>query len=289
MNIAVVGDVHGHLALMYAVLGRWQSETGQSIDLILQCGDMGAFLSTSPLDNATRRWSENDPEELGFAEFAGAAAPKTLLDSRPPLVFIPGNHEDFEFLEQCERASLVDEAVYRVSEDGRISALKTGRIWTFEAAGERLRIAGLSGVANRTHKKGRHPRYHLADEEALRLSGEGAGAIDLMISHDAPDGLIAEDYRGMAGSAAIRLAIEETHPRLAFFAHYDQLGEWEIGPTHVFGLGKCSYVPAGRWPVAPGGIILVRWGEGSANVERLSAEWLDKATRFNWRHWGTPK
>ena len=34
-RIAVGGDVHGHLALFYAILGRWQRESGQLIDFIL--------------------------------------------------------------------------------------------------------------------------------------------------------------------------------------------------------------------------------------------------------------
>jgi predicted phosphodiesterase len=59
MNIAVVGDVHGHLALMYAILGRWQQESGRRIDLILQLGDMGAahqfFLTVAP---PTMRFAE---------------------------------------------------------------------------------------------------------------------------------------------------------------------------------------------------------------------------------------
>jgi hypothetical protein len=270
---------------MYAILGRWQKESAQHIDLILQCGDMGAFISTSHLDNATRRWSENDPEELGFDEFACATPPRTLLDPRPPLVFIPGNHEDFDYLEECERQTSTSEAIYPVSQDGRISGLKSGHIWTFAAGDDGVRVAGISGVAGRAHKKGRHPLYHLSEEDALRLAGRGPDAIDIIISHDAPDGLVPEDYRGMAGSTALRLAIEETRPRLAFFAHYDRVGEWQIGPTRVFGLGKCGYVPSGRWPVARGGIAIANWGEGSANVERVSAQWLDEATRFNWRHW----
>src|SRR5262249_21228997 len=130
MNIAVVGDVHGHLALMYAILGNWQIETNRKIDLILQCGDMGAFVPTSRLDRATIRRKDDDPEELGFGEFAGASPPATLLDPRPPLVFIPGNHEDFHFLEERDRATPPSEAVYPVSDDRKIMALRSGRIWT---------------------------------------------------------------------------------------------------------------------------------------------------------------
>jgi hypothetical protein len=286
MNIAVVGDVHGHLALMYAILGRWQQESGRTIDLILQLGDLGAFAPDSELDQATRRWSESDPEELGFAEFAGSSPPATLLDPRPLLVFIPGNHEDFDFLENCERATSEDEALYSVSQDGRIYALKSGRIWTFEAGDGEVRVAGVSGVAGRAHKKGRHPRYHLLDDDALRLAAAGPGELDILISHDGPEGLIAQDYRGMAGSSALRFVIEEMHPRLAFFAHYDQVGEWQIGPTQVYGMGKCGYVPAGRWPAAQDGIAIVNWGPEAKCVQRVRSGWLERTTRYNWRHWG---
>ncbi|MGQ0702351.1 MAG: metallophosphoesterase, partial [Gemmatimonadales bacterium] len=105
MRIAVVGDVHGHLALLYAILGRWRRETGKPIHLILQVGDLGAFDPGSRLDRATQRHAQSDPEELGFGEFAGPNPPATLLDPRPPLVFIPGNHEDFELLDRCEAAA----------------------------------------------------------------------------------------------------------------------------------------------------------------------------------------
>src|SRR5438128_242316 len=181
MNIAIVGDVHGHVALMYAILGKWQIESNRKIDLILQCGDMGAFLPTSQLDRATIRRKDDDPEELGFAEFAGSDPPETLLDPRPTLGFIPGNHEDFLFLEERDRATPASDAVYPVSEDGKIMALRSARIWTVCEGAERLRVAGISGIAGGSHKKSRHPRYHLSDDDALELASAAPGTIDILI------------------------------------------------------------------------------------------------------------
>ena len=160
MRIAVVGDVHGHLALLYAILGRWQRETGHSIHLILQVGDLGAFGPDSVLDRATVRHAQGDPEELGFAEFARADPPATLLDPRPPLVFIPGNHEDFELLDHREAAA-PNTAVYPITDDGLILGLKSGRIWRFDHDGSGIRVAGVSGVAGRGHKKPMHGRVNL--------------------------------------------------------------------------------------------------------------------------------
>ena len=288
MNIAIVGDVHGHLELMYAVLGRWQEESGRPIHLILQCGDMGAFVPGSQLDRATRRWSEQDPEELGFGQFAGDKVPRTLLDPRPALVFIPGNHEDFAMLDQREKQARPDQATYSVSNDGKIHALRSGRIWTFTMGDEEVRVAGISGIARGPNKKGRHPRYYLSENEAMQLAQAGPGSIDILISHDGPAGLFGPDYRGMAGSDALRIVIEETSPKLAFFAHYDRVGEWGIGTTRVVGLGKCGYVPSGRWALAQGGLMVVRWKRGSVDIERPASDWLLTEARHTWRRWGSP-
>ena len=287
MNIAAVGDVHGHLALMYGVLGRWQNESGRRIDLILQLGDLGAFLPGSQLDQATKKFSQRDPEELGFAEFAGPAPPPTLLDPRPPLVFIPGNHEDFHYLEECERSAASAEVTYPVSQDRKIQAMRSGRIFNFSSGGDCVRVGGVGGVDNRPAKKGKHPRLHLREEDALGLAESGPGAFDILISHDCPYGLWSHNGE-VAGSPSLRLLIEEVRPPLAFFAHYDRVGEWKIGATEVFGMGGCKYLPWGDWPLSPDGIAIVRWERGSPLVERLRPAWLQQSTRYNWRHWGRP-
>lgn len=44
MNIAVFADVHGRILLAFKLCARWEKETGEQIDLILQAGDMGGVL-----------------------------------------------------------------------------------------------------------------------------------------------------------------------------------------------------------------------------------------------------
>jgi hypothetical protein len=278
--------VHGHLALLYAILGRWQRESGQRIALILQVGDLGCFPRPA-LDQATRRHAERDPEELGFAEFAGERPPATLLDPRPPLVFIPGNHEDFDFLQECEASGDPSASVYPVSRDGRIMALRSGHIWpsTPESPSSPLRIAGVSGVAHRRHKRHLHPRLHLRDEEALALAERGRGSVDILISHERPAGTEGAFRHDLGGSEALRLLIEATEPRLAFFGHYDRAGEWSVGDTRVIGLGGCGYERWGAWRVKRDGIAMVEWTGESAAVERLGPEWLVGATRDEWKRW----
>ncbi|GCE21451.1 hypothetical protein [Dictyobacter kobayashii] len=45
MNIAVFADLHGRLLLAFQLCARWQRETGEHIDLILQAGDLGRSLT----------------------------------------------------------------------------------------------------------------------------------------------------------------------------------------------------------------------------------------------------
>lgn len=285
MRIAIVGDVHGHLALLYAILGRWRREAGNAVDLILQVGDLGAFGAASPVDQATRRHAAIDPEELGFAEFEGANPPRTLLDPRPPLVFIPGNHEDFELLARCEIGVSWTDAVYPVTRDGTILALKSGRIWSFDHPDGALRLGGVSGVAGRPARPGRHPRMYLDDEEALHLGGFGPGAVDIVITHDRPASVRGGFRHDLGGSEALQLMLESLQPRIACFGHYDQPGEWAVGPTRVFGLAGAGYKGRGTGTVNRHCILMVEWYHGQMSVEWLEPAWLRSARPGDWRRW----
>jgi hypothetical protein len=66
MNIAVFADLHGRIRLCFMLCERWERESGEKIDLVLQAGDLGAFPDMSRLDKATIRHAEKDPTELGF-------------------------------------------------------------------------------------------------------------------------------------------------------------------------------------------------------------------------------
>jgi hypothetical protein len=284
MRIAIAGDVHGHLSLLYAILGRWQRESRKPIDLILQVGDLGAFGAESTLDQATRRRAEIDPEELGFAQFESPTPPRTLLDPRPPLVFIPGNHEDFGLLAR-RAAAAAHGGKYPVSADRSIAALVSGRIWTFQAGEAQVRIAGISGVAGRPARPHRHPRMHLDDEEALLLGEHGADAVDIVITHERPASVKGGFRHDLGGSEALQLMLESLRPRLACFGHYDHPGEWAIGPTRVFGLASVGYKGRGTGTVNRRCILLVEWRADRVSTEWLEPPWLPGARPGDWRRW----
>src|SRR6185437_8365323 len=140
LNLAMLGDIHGHLTLAFRLLRRWERETGRRIDLALQVGDLGAFPPPFRLDKATRRFAEKDPEELGFGDYyrGGPDAREVFGDADDArridadLVFIKGNHEDFLFL--ADRASGAHEPV-PFDAFGRIRYLPSGARWTFARRG----------------------------------------------------------------------------------------------------------------------------------------------------------
>jgi hypothetical protein len=284
MRIAVVGDVHGHLALLYAILGRWQRETERPIHLILQVGDLGAFARRSLLDRATQRRVQADPEELGFKEFAGERPPGTLMDPRPPLVFIPGNHEDHDYLERMEAAAAFS-LVYPVSQDGKILGLRSGRVWQWSHQGRTIRIGGVSGIAGRSTRRSYHPRVHLAEADAQRLRELGPGGLDLFISHERPSAIPGPLRHDLGGSEALTRLLEVSQAKLAFFGHYDQAGEWPIGHTRVIGLTGCGYEQRGAGPVKRRGIVVVDWKDAGPEVEWVEPDWLAGTRLGEWRHW----
>ncbi len=66
MKIALFSDIHGKFLLPFKLVDLYQQETGNRIDLILQCGDMGAYPSLENMDKATLKHAKYDRDEFGF-------------------------------------------------------------------------------------------------------------------------------------------------------------------------------------------------------------------------------
>ncbi len=216
LRLAILGDVHGHLTLGFRVLRRWQDETGHTLDVILQVGDLGAFPPPFRLDDATRRFAERDPDELGFAHYheGGAEAAEIFGPDALParalaaqMWFIKGNHEDFEFLVEVAAAR-------RRAGAGRPAQraslhIPGGRVVKLARRDRTLRIAALGGIAD-DGKPGRDPvsvHYTATEVRALRR----AMLIDVLLSthettRDGPRGdrRPASEVRG--GRVAERVA-----------------------------------------------------------------------------------
>ena len=144
MNIAVFADIHGRLLLCLKICARWQRETGEKLDLILQAGDLGTFPDPTKLDRATLRHASHDPTELGFSQYftrPNSTVEQVLGELEGcNFVYVRGNHEDHDWLDSLEQQAT--HPIFAVDCYNRIFCLKTGVIYDFKKGNESLRIMG---------------------------------------------------------------------------------------------------------------------------------------------------
>jgi len=290
LHLAVLGDVHGHLTLAFRILRRWERETGCSIDLVLQVGDLGAFPPPFRLDKATRRFAATDPDELGFADYhkGGPDAEEVFGDGNDArrfdadLVFIKGNHEDFEFL--ADMANGAHEPV-PVDAFGRILYLPSGARWTFTRRGISLSIGALGGIADGEGPGASavSPFYTAAEVRHLRANG---AMLDVFLSHEPPLGAgeaLHPKYAN-AGSPEVCAFLREVGVRYHFCGHYHEPGGRLPAPEGTYSYELHAVGFAHRAKLNPGCFGILRWASPVDHDFALVDEpWLAEYTRWTYR------
>jgi Icc-related predicted phosphoesterase len=289
LHIAVLGDLHGHFTLAYRVLKRWEREHARTLDLILQVGDLGAFPPPFRLDKATKRFAEHDPDELGFAVYyAGEPEAEEVLgdeasDERriaADMVFIKGNHEDFEFLAEHAGSEPVEVDVF-----GKIKYLAGGGRFTFERDEHALTIGALGGIADGLGGPGLSEVSENYTRKEIRKLRKG-GKLDVLLSHEPPFGAAAciHPRFAEAGSPDVLALLRELDPSFHFCGHYHEPGcELELqGRTRSFQLNAVSFLKPAR--LNPGCIGILRWaGRSAVDFTLLAEPWLREYTRHTFR------
>jgi hypothetical protein len=291
LHLAVLGDVHGHLTLASRVLRRWERETGHRIDLALQVGDLGAFPPPIRLDSATKRFAEKDPDELGFADYyeGGPDAEEVFGDEADDarrfdadMVFIRGNHEDFEFL--AEVAGGAREPVH-VDAFERIRYLPSGSRWTLTRRGISLTVGALGGIADEDGpgSSAVSPLYTAAEVRHLRADG---GRLDVLLSHEPPRGAAVHIHPKYAdaGSPEVHSLLHEVGADYHFCGHYHEPGAQLTAPEGVqsYQLNAVGFSRSAK--LNPGCIGILRWASPSDHdFTLLDAPWLAEYTRWTYR------
>jgi Icc-related predicted phosphoesterase len=283
MNIAIFADVHGRILLALKLCRRWEKETGQRIDLILQAGDLGAFPSLDRLDKASKRHAERDPSELGFIEYfvePCSMAEEVLADLQADVVFVRGNHEDHDFLDQKEEQVSEDDSVFPVDCYRRILCLKGGAVYTYEKGGELFRVLGMGRVGDTALES----KYIQPHEEERALS-QTHDSCEILLSHDT-----ARDFvtAGM-GSQLVWFLVHELQPVFHFFGHIGQAVTARPYPgcsTIAAKLENLEWLPreqGNRLQDRAMGIL--RWEEPGRHVfEVVEAPWWREYTIDSWKH-----
>jgi len=286
MNIAIFADVHGRILLAFKLVERYQRETGEHIDLIIQCGDMGIYPDVTKLDKATIRHAETDGTELGFHEhFAerNAEAEEVLLKLDCNLVCVRGNHEDHEYLDRLEADSA--SSIFPVDVYERVYVMQTGRLHEFSLAGDRLRVLGIGRVGPPDGESdARKPKYIQQYESDHVLSCRDS-EFDILITHDARRDFI----RSGIGMEEISLVLDQHKPAYHFFGHTGEPFQRLVDHN---GVTICSKLSDFEWDevdrgkrLKSGCFGILRWrGADDNQFEVVDAAWLKEYTPHTWRY-----
>ncbi|MFB2589138.1 metallophosphoesterase [Acinetobacter sp. c1-l78] len=214
LRVAIFADIHGKFLLPFKLVEHYQNLYQEKIDLILQCGDMGAFPDKNKMDKATLRHALNDRDELGFSnDFVKSHAEiATYLDKLNINMYcVRGNHEDHAFLDELEYlAKLHDHPYFPIDIYQRIWVCRTGVPFILQNKNEQLSVVGIGRIGD---KKGRHhPQFiQNAEREQLKKLGKKSPDIDILITHDKA----SESKRGYGA-----FEIEDILDKIAFKYHF---------------------------------------------------------------------
>lgn len=287
MNIAIFADVHGRILLAFTLCARWERETGERIDLILQAGDLGVYPEMTSLDKATRRHAQADATELGFSQHFlrhDAEVAAILARTSCDLVFVRGNHEDHAWLDVLEAQST--HPIFPIDVYRRIWCLKTGEPYTFQSPhGEAITIVGMGRVGSPVGERENRKAKYIQQDELERIYDLGREHIDILLSHDASRDDISLGF----GIEEIRLLLDQAKPAYHFFGHYG--GACLVRPdrngvTLSCKLADLHWDPTDRGKrLEAGSMGILRWRNcDDHSFEVVDAAWLREYTAHSWRY-----
>lgn len=284
MNIAVFADLHGRIRLCFKLCARWQHETGKSIDLILQAGDLGAYPDTSRLDRATIKHARKDPTELGFSTDFATYRDEVAQDLSPttcPMIFVRGNHEDHDWLDRLEKQTT--NPIFPVDVYQRIFCLKTGVPYTFQKDDERITVVGIGRLGALPGEQDATQHKYIQQYEMERLYNADNLHCDILLTHDTALDFVTLNY----GMEEIRLVLNAEKPTYHFHGHVGG------APTHHTDANEYTQViklADLHWDrqhpdlrIEHGSMGILRWHSPNDHAFSLvEDEWLNEYTAQTW-------
>lgn len=290
MNIAIFADLHGRVLLAFKLCARWQRETGERIDLILQAGDLGAYPERSRLDRATLKYAERDPTELGFMDHfvkADPAIEALLAETSCPMVFVRGNHEDHVWLDELERQS--QEAIFPIDVYKRVYNLRTGMPWTFQAHGEQITVLGIGRISPPVEEAHNSHDKYIQPYESARVYQERATPCNVLLTHHSRTDFVLLErgvkIKASTGMPEIEFVLDMEEPAYHFYGHYGgppQVRTDTNGVTLSVKLADLHWERGGSILEA-GSMGLLRWHTPTEHsFEVLEHPWLKEYSSYYW-------
>jgi predicted phosphodiesterase len=278
MNIAIFSDIHGKFILPFMLVDIYQKETQNKIDLILQCGDMGAYPDISNMDRATLKHAKYDRDELGFSDYFMTKNNKiedflTSLDIN--MVCVRGNHEDHDFLDELELKS--EDSRFSIDCYQKVWVCKSGWIQEFKKGDEIMRYVGIGRIGDR---KGRSDSKYIQDYEMKMIKKlyKSKDDFDILITHDQSTSR-SDNY----GMKEINDLLNEIPFKQHFYGHTGQpffQSTDSNGITNVIKISELEFDETGI--VNPSSMMV--WSSEKNEIEVVSSKIINQITKHNWKH-----
>lgn len=279
MRIAIVSDVHGKILLPFKLVDLYQKETGKKVDLILQCGDLGAYPTMENLDKATIRHAQYDRDELGFHDDFTKADPliAAFLEKLGlEMICVRGNHEDHDFLDALEQQSTASR--FPIDVYKRVWICKSGQVQTLNLHDETLNVVGIGRIGDR---KGRSEKRFIQDYERQEINKlyKLKTDLDLLITHD-KGGSLAGDY----GMKEIRDLLDDVIFRYHFYGHTGEAFKQELDDNSITQSVKVKELEFTESGILPEGCLLMLEKNGDTmSLEVVEQRLTNRLTKYNWR------
>ncbi|MFN0204523.1 MAG: metallophosphoesterase [Bacteroidia bacterium] len=282
MRIAIFADIHGKILLPFKMAALYQQVTGKKIDLILQCGDMGAFPDLQNLDKATIRHAKYDRDELGFHDDFCIKNPEIaafLEKLNLEMICVRGNHEDHAFLDELE-AKHPNAARFPIDIYEKVFLCKTGKLQTFETETQKLTFMGIGRIGDR---KGRYEPEFIQEyeQQALRKFIKHHAEIDILLTHDKDD--VSERGYGMA---EISKVLENIFIAYHFHGHTGEPFQQRLGHnglTYTVKIKELEFNDTGA--LGHGCMVILAKNQADKwQLEVVDKEIVAQVTKFNWKY-----
>lgn len=280
MKIALFSDIHGKILLPFKLVDLYQKETGNTIDFILQCGDMGAYPNIENLDKATIKHAQYDRDELGFHDdFTKTNQEiKAFLDQlNINMICVRGNHEDHDFLDNLEKENSQN-SLFPIDIYGRVLVCKSGLPQKLETQNEVLTFVGIGRIGDR---KGRTEKRFIQDYERKEIKKllKTKDPFDILITHD-KDGSGDQGY----GMTEIREALDNVIFHYHFYGHTGEPFKQETYSNGITQSIKIKELEFNETGILEKGCMLILTKEnGELSIEIADQKLTNKMTKFNWK------
>lgn len=287
IRIALFADIHGKFLLPFKLAAHYQQQTGKALDLLLQCGDTGAFPDIKNMDKATLRHAQKDRDELGFHDdFVEAKADiARFLDTLDLEMWcVRGNHEDHAFLDRLEQeAAAQDEALFAIDAYGKVKMCRSAVPFVFAKNGTRIRFVGIGRIGDR---KGRtHPQFiQPYEQQAIRRLIRSRSEADILISHDKA----GDSQRGYGADELVEL-LDQVAFAYHFYGHTGEAFQEALADNGITRSVKIKELEFNAQGTLEEGCMLILETETQGRetvftLEAVPVAMLAEFTRHTWRY-----